>query len=740
MSPDEFQDAWQAHSQKPRITIDADLLLNEVQRSQDYFRKMILLRDYREAGVSIVMIPVWFIMGITLSLPWTWYLMVPGLLFLIGFIVLDRRRHPQRPSDPAAPLIDSVQESLRQVEHQIWLLRNVLWWYLMPFAIPILIFWAHSAWIISGGRWILAIGIAIPFFVFLFVLYGFIYYINQRAVRKQLIPRRQELVNLLNNLSDEPVLAVPAEYPVLKDVKNITCSPRRMIFAAIAFLAILLIGVPAILYGAVRLGSGADNNYPKLSPFAAVRWDGEQPEVQLDDVWFKLVSVNGIPATEIVAYSQATFPTKWQKRFEEDIVEVLTRMGHKPGTKADLVVQSLDAGDTRTLEDVPMSAANRKAIRDAAQMREGYELKPLSQVVPDLRREHNLVGLAAMVMIDGEIVDSAVDGERKKGSGVPLTIDDQWHMGSITKSITATMIARLVESGRMRWDDTVGQAFPDAAIHANWKPVTVEQLLKHRSGAPANFSLSVRMNNPSLGPEAAEARREAVLAVMAGKPEHAPGTTMLYSNVGYSIAGAMAEAATGEAWSELVRREVFEPLELTGAGFGPPKSPDKTFDQPRGHRVLLGRKLAMSDTDDNTTIMAPSGLVHMTLKDLCTYANEHLRGERGEGKLLSAESYQRLHSPEDRYACGWVYFENGPGIPPPVYWHNGSNTMWYAAVVFIPDANTVVAVTSNDGDIKNAEAAAWKVITNSVAQTISGTGSTPDAAHKAHAAPGESPI
>jgi hypothetical protein len=46
--------------------------------------------------------------------------------------VLDRRRHPQKPPEPGEPLVKTVQDSLNQVDHQIWLLRNVAWWYLLP--------------------------------------------------------------------------------------------------------------------------------------------------------------------------------------------------------------------------------------------------------------------------------------------------------------------------------------------------------------------------------------------------------------------------------------------------------------------------------------------------------------------------------------------------------------------------------------------------------------------------------
>jgi CubicO group peptidase (beta-lactamase class C family) len=321
---------------------------------------------------------------------------------------------------------------------------------------------------------------------------------------------------------------------------------------------------------------------------------------------------------------------------------------------------------------------------DGAPRSDGPEGASLAGLITDLRKKSSLVGLAAMVMVDGQVTASAADGERQKGSGVAIELGDRWHLGSVTKSITATMIARLVESGQMHWTDTIGERFPDASIHDDWKPVTLRQLLTHTSGAPANFSLWVRLRKPALGPECTDARRKAVMDVIAAKPAHPPGEKYAYSNVGYTIAGAMAETATGVSWEDLVKREVFEPLELTGAGFGPPKSPSETLDQPRGHRGIRAWKTSASDEEDNTPIMAPAGTVHMTLRDLCTYATEHLRGELGTGKLLAAETYKRLHTPElDDYACGWVVKQPTYEIPRTTYWHNGSNTMWYALVVFI---------------------------------------------------------
>ena len=115
---------------------------------------------------------------------------------------------PQKPTEPDQPLVKIVQDSLNQVDHQIWLLRNVFWWYLLPFIIPILAFFAHvtwSTWIPSEG-WLSTL-FSVCFFlflaVFLFAMYGFVYWLNQNAVRTQLQPRRNELSQLLTSLTDE---------------------------------------------------------------------------------------------------------------------------------------------------------------------------------------------------------------------------------------------------------------------------------------------------------------------------------------------------------------------------------------------------------------------------------------------------------------------------------------------------------------------------------------------------------
>jgi CubicO group peptidase (beta-lactamase class C family) len=238
MSPDTLQQAWQAESSQTRVTIDADLLLKEVQRNQRDFRAKIFRRDFLEVAVGLVMLPLWFYLGITSSLPWTWYLTVPALIWLVGFFLVDRTRHPQTPSEPGEPLLESVKKSLTQVEHQIWLLRNVFWWYLLPPTISIQAFFAHSA-LLQSGTWLVALGIATPFFAFLVTIYAFMDYINQRAVCVQLEPRRQELLALLASLGDESTEHAAPHSSTSVDFARIL---RRWLVVAVAsFVGLLLI-------------------------------------------------------------------------------------------------------------------------------------------------------------------------------------------------------------------------------------------------------------------------------------------------------------------------------------------------------------------------------------------------------------------------------------------------------------------------------------------------------------------
>ncbi|MCC9641367.1 hypothetical protein LOC71_03705 [Rhodopirellula sp. JC740] len=202
MSLDKFQRAWKADASQLKVTFDSDLLSQTVQQSDDRFRTMIFWRDVREVGTALFLIPIWFALGIGLSLPWSWWLTVPVLLWIAGFLLIDRKRNPKSPSEPGQPLLFYAREALDQVEHQVWLLRNVFWWYLLPFTVSLMAFWGHLAWDMTGTWWGSCL-ITTPLAAFLFYVYRRIYWLNQDAVRDQLLPRQEQLRKLVGSLESD---------------------------------------------------------------------------------------------------------------------------------------------------------------------------------------------------------------------------------------------------------------------------------------------------------------------------------------------------------------------------------------------------------------------------------------------------------------------------------------------------------------------------------------------------------
>ena len=200
MTFDELQKTWQSQRASFKLTVDSDLLLREVKRNKRFFESAIFWRDVREVGVAFIMFLFFLYFGLKMKI---WSLHATALLTLsVGvFMVVDRIIQKRKRPELTGALMVYIENSLAQVVHQIWLLKNVLWWYLLPLSIAIAVFIGHLAWLIRDlpGRGLIFLSV---YCVFCVLLFWGVYLLNQRAVRKELNPRKEELEQLLNSLKN----------------------------------------------------------------------------------------------------------------------------------------------------------------------------------------------------------------------------------------------------------------------------------------------------------------------------------------------------------------------------------------------------------------------------------------------------------------------------------------------------------------------------------------------------------
>ncbi len=104
-----------------------------------------------------------------------------------------------------------------------------------------------------------------------------------------------------------------------------------------------------------------DEGYAKVAPFSGVRWENDLPTVRVDGDWSRLRSIDGFPIEEIMSFSREQYGSLARKRFTEDLVEVLSKMGHDPDWEVALELQLAD-GEPKTVR-VRMTAVNRRVAR-----------------------------------------------------------------------------------------------------------------------------------------------------------------------------------------------------------------------------------------------------------------------------------------------------------------------------------------------------------------------------------------
>lgn len=181
-------------------------------------------------------------------------------------------------------------------------------------------------------------------------------------------------------------------------------------------------------------------------------------------------------------------------------------------------------------------------------------------VFNEIYAHYRLPGLALGVVRDGKVIYSRTAGEVVAGAGAPITPDTLFKIASNSKAMTTGVLARLVDAGKLRWDDPVTRHLPHFRMQDEWvtREIQVRDLLMHNSG------LREGAGDLMLWPEPNGFTRADIIAGLAHlKPVNSFRAHYDYDNLMYVVAGEVAASAAGMSYEDLVRRELFEPLQMT---------------------------------------------------------------------------------------------------------------------------------------------------------------------------------
>lgn len=272
---------------------------------------------------------------------------------------------------------------------------------------------------------------------------------------------------------------------------------------------------------------------------------------------------------------------------------------------------------------------------------------------------------------------------------------------SVSKQFTAALILRLVAQGRLGLRDRVSDYL--TGWPSEWDAVTVHDLLSHSAGTDIDTTYFWLVEHhpqywpdPSGSPPAYEPRPLIT----------EPGTTFLYSNVGYTLLSLLAANAGGKPFDELMREEVFCPLGMTDTQ---PERGPVVAGRARGHR-LSGEGIERSE--QSTIDIAGAGDLVSTADDLARL-DEGLDDDRFLPSALRAVMFT-AHPRQKKWPAGWGallrsseigygWFLRTMSDGTPMRFHTGSGAGFRALNFHIPQSGLVIVVLNNIG----ADGASW---------------------------------
>ena len=346
-----------------------------------------------------------------------------------------------------------------------------------------------------------------------------------------------------------------------------------------------------------------------------------------------------------------------------------------------------------------------------------------AELLNSIRLEERLPGLAAAIIVDGKLYAAAAVGVREAGTENWLTVHDKFLISSCAKAFTATTAAVLVEEGRLNWETTIRDVFPDLDMLPEHEKLTVEQLLSHRAGLPKNLKegkaswLIDYEFDKKRGSSPEILRLQYLEKTLQNKLINPPGQVIRYSNSGYLIVGSILEKISGQTYESLRAEKIFQPLDIKTAGYGIPADSEPSS-QPWGHIWDLSSSFVVYRSD-YPDFFAPTGYLHLSIKDWAKFILLHLNTYPAENyKWLQTNTLKKLHTPPDRaewelnmsiwdrivskifgydyfdnYALGWFTKETDEGHH--LIYHGGRGLAFNAHVIAdLKTRNAILLVTN----------------------------------------------
>ncbi|VXB50729.1 Penicillin-binding protein 4 [Arthrobacter sp. 9V] len=319
--------------------------------------------------------------------------------------------------------------------------------------------------------------------------------------------------------------------------------------------------------------------------------------------------------------------------------------------------------------------------------------------LPALLAEHQVPGAAVAVSVKGEVIEAAA-GVLNKNTGVEVTTDSLFQVGSITKLWTATLIMQLVDEGKIDLDVPVTTYLPGFRLkdESAAAVVTTRQLLSHTAGFEGDIFTDTGQGDDAISK---------LVETFGEVPQlFTPGTMFSYNNAAYVVLGRMMEVLRGKPYDECLREFLFAPLELTHAANGPYEA--ILFRTAVGHIVQNeGEEPQVSPIWALPRSTAPVGaMLTMSPRDLLKFAQMHLdSGRTGSGEqILSATSAAAMLKPQVKlpdlgwmgaaWGLGFALFDYDGGT---VVGHDGGTIGQTAFLRLCPEKDVSLALFCNGG-------------------------------------------